>query len=516
EDNAGKKSLISFLVRNNVLPKYGFPVDTVELLPNEGSSEKEKELQLARDLQMAIADYAPGAQVVADGKLYTSRYIRKVPGKNAELSWEIGSYCRCPSCDQPNFTKEPISRNRECVSCRQPIAKLRWQKTLEPRLGFCADVTRRDEQVPMHKPEHDYKTEDNYIGDPQRNLLREQEFVINGGHVKIASTSNDSLVVVGQTRFQICPVCGYAIDTVLPVEHRTMRGYPCPNKSGTGKEYRLSHDFKTDVARVTFVDPAAEDLNTMRAVQYALLEGLSREMGIERTDIKGCLFRTYEDGQLLYSVILYDAVAGGAGHVRRLVTEDGAAFQRVVRKALEIAENCDCGSSCYKCLRNYYNQKIHDVLDRHKAADFLKEWIGKMQIEAPKKEPEGKLDNTEKVSINFELPNDFGMNMLDSGWKEIWQNVLSLVDEKSERDRIKELSAQSNLFKGKEKPWFDCVFLGGDEYSCALLWQRSKVMLFTEEDKEGLEIAEANGWKCFSTGDEELTPDVLADVLKEV
>ena len=34
DDNAGKKSLIGFLVRNNVLPKYGFPVDTVELIPD--------------------------------------------------------------------------------------------------------------------------------------------------------------------------------------------------------------------------------------------------------------------------------------------------------------------------------------------------------------------------------------------------------------------------------------------------------------------------------------------------
>lgn len=30
---------------------------------------------------MAIAEYAPGSQVVADGKMYVSRYIRKMPGK---------------------------------------------------------------------------------------------------------------------------------------------------------------------------------------------------------------------------------------------------------------------------------------------------------------------------------------------------------------------------------------------------------------------------------------------------
>lgn len=53
EDNAGKKSLIVFLVRNNVLPKYGFPVDTVELIPDINSVGRGKSLQLARDLQMA-------------------------------------------------------------------------------------------------------------------------------------------------------------------------------------------------------------------------------------------------------------------------------------------------------------------------------------------------------------------------------------------------------------------------------------------------------------------------------
>ena len=118
DDHAGKKSLIGFLVRNNVLPKYGFPVDTVELIPDINAVGREKSLQLARDLQMAIAEYAPGAEVVADGKMYVSRYIRKMPGKNADAAWEKGFYCpKCPACGQPNFTKAPVTGSgRECVS----------------------------------------------------------------------------------------------------------------------------------------------------------------------------------------------------------------------------------------------------------------------------------------------------------------------------------------------------------------------------------------------------------------
>ena len=378
EDNSGRKSLIGFLVRNNVLPKYGFPVDTVELIPDVSAYGKDKSLQLARDLQMAIAEYAPGAEVVADGKMYVSRYIRKMPGRNAGNKWEEGWYCpSCPHCGQPNFTREPVTGSgRECVSCHQTIPRVKWQRTLEPRMGFCAEPKPKD--VPMHRPEHDHKTDDYYIGDPHRNLIRKLRFSVNGLELQIESTSNDTLVVVGRTRYQVCQTCGYATEEVLPKSHETSRGYPCLNKEGKSKEYLLSHDFKTDVAKITFETPKAADLNTMISVLYALLEGLSREMGIERTDIKGCLFRTEVGGMILYTIILYDAVAGGAGHVRRIVTEDGIAFQQVLRRALEIVDDCNCDTSCYQCLRNYYNQKIHDQLNRKDAAVFLRPWLGKM------------------------------------------------------------------------------------------------------------------------------------------
>ena len=376
EDQKGKKSLIGFLVRGNVLPKYGFPVDTVELVPDLSAMGRDRSLQLARDLQMAIAEYAPGAQVIADGKMYTSRYIRRMPGKNGDASWEKGWYCeRCPHCGQPNFTKEPLAREgRECVSCHGEIKRFFWQRTLEPRFGFCAESKAPD--APLHRPQRDYKTDDYYIGDPQRNLIRKLAFRVDGQRLEVESTANDSLVVIGQNAYKVCPLCGYATDSGVIPEHKNARGYPCPNREDSGTEYRLSHDFKTDVARLTFFTAEAADHDTMLSVLYALLEGLAREMGIERTDIKGCLFRTAAEGVMVYSVILYDAVAGGAGHVRRIATEDGAALRAVLQRALSIADGCGCDSSCYHCLRNYYNQKLHDHLDRKKAAAFLERWAG--------------------------------------------------------------------------------------------------------------------------------------------
>lgn len=96
---------------------------------------------------------------------------------------------------------------------------------------------------------------------------------------------------------------------------------------------------------------------------YALLKGLSKSLNIKRTDLKEYLHRKNCNGQILYPIILYNAVAGGAGHVRRLVADDRKIFSQVLQFDYEAVTSCDCQPSCYHCLRNYYHQRIHDLLD---------------------------------------------------------------------------------------------------------------------------------------------------------
>jgi hypothetical protein len=113
----------------------------------------------------------------------------------------------------------------------------------------------------------------------------------------------------------------------------------------------------------------------MISVLYALLEAVSKELDIERNDIKGCLCKAKSDsGMLIYDLIIYDSVAGGAGHSRRLVTSDGKALSNIIHKAIKQMDECDCEPSCYKCLRNYYNQKIHNLLNRKTASTFLRNY----------------------------------------------------------------------------------------------------------------------------------------------
>lgn len=385
-----KNQLIDFLVRNNVLPKYGFPVDTVELYQNIGqygtNGQPNKELKLIRDLQQAVAEYAPGSQVVADGRLYTSRYIRKLPQTNGH-DWEevYIAECKNETCRTWNHRRvEPSEEGEKCISCQQVIKY--WEKAIEPRKGFVAES--KSEDVPIKKPERLYRSEDFYIGDLTRRVTSKKTFVFDGGDkVQFETSVNDSLMVVCQDNFHVCDRCGYTISSKesgdkkgfskyagsQEIKHESPWGKEC-----TGKLYprRLCHAFKTDVVRIVFGTSRAKDRTLMLSVMYALLEAVSEELHIERTDLKGCLHKVRYQGNMINAVILYDAVAGGAGHVKRLVTDDGKIFQKVVQTAIDITKNCQCDPSCYHCLRNYYNQSVHDFLDRKMAYQFLAEFKG--------------------------------------------------------------------------------------------------------------------------------------------
>ena len=381
-DNHGRNELIEFLARNNVLPKYGFPVDTVELYQNMNTAT-DKKLQMVRDLQLAISEYAPDSQVVADGKLYTSRYIRKLPQTTGQ-DWETAyiAQCKNPSCMTWNHRYiEPDEGGELCVSCRKMIAGAKWMQAIEPRKGFVAEV--KPKAVPMRKPDKAFRSDDFYIGDAQRQVMQKYAYVMrDGSRIQMETSINDSLMVVCNEDFYVCPHCGYAESTTenleaagfnsrqktLEKKHDTPWGKRCEVSL---VKHKLCHVFRTDVVRLVFSTPQAGSQEVMLSVMYALLEALSSVLDIERNDIKGCLHKVVYDNKLIYAVVLYDAVAGGAGHVRRLVTEDGSRFRRVVEKAIAITKGCNCSPSCYSCLRNYYNQRIHDLLNRKYAYEFL-------------------------------------------------------------------------------------------------------------------------------------------------
>ena len=138
-DRILKENLISFLSSGNILPKYGFPVDVVEM--SVFSSER-SDIRLSRDLSIAIAEYAPGSQIVANGNIYESTGIRKIKGFEVPTLF----YTECSNCKaykvierlNPNYSEQKTI----CENCQtaNPVYKL-----IIPKFGFTG--IRRKRQV---------------------------------------------------------------------------------------------------------------------------------------------------------------------------------------------------------------------------------------------------------------------------------------------------------------------------------------------------------------------------------
>ncbi|HHT28322.1 MAG TPA: DEAD/DEAH box helicase [Firmicutes bacterium] len=489
-----RRSLIDFLVRNNVLPKYGFPVDTVELLPSSDSAFESNRPQLQRDLQLAVAEYAPGSQIVADGMLYTSRYINRTPGRSTQ-NWEYGWFASCENehCKQEVYIRDAALReDSKCRSCGQIIKRQHWRKTIEPRRGFIAGNSETDKPKPvkMRKPERNYRTDAFYIGDPARRIIGQHTFAVDGKMIRIESTSNDSLVVRTRTKFTVCTTCGYAVgrDETYRKKHKNAFGYDCTYEDA-GFEFYLAHEFKTDVARITFGTPEAADFDCMLSVLYAMLEALSSELGIERNDINGCLYKAkLDDGRMVNNLIIYDAVAGGAGHSRRLVTADGAVLSQVINRAVALLDECDCEPSCYKCLRNYGNQKIHFLLNRKKAAEFLRSFVDEI-------EPVENGERTNFASDSVQVVESTPLKRDYADWHEaaiLFEEYEGLID----------------ALMAKEIPLADAfavsLIIDGYKLNALMLWEDAKCVLGENLTPQELDLLNTAGWKGVNVGSQEL------------
>lgn len=148
----------------------------------------------------------------------------------------------------------------------------------------------------------------------------------------------------------------------------------------------LGHKLKTDVAIINI--SSSFEKNQALSVLYALLEGVSSYYSIERDDISGCLYRTYEGGMVHTTFVLFDTVPGGAGHMTRIASGGKAAMWEIFNEAYKVVANCNCGgengdAACYSCLCTYENQKYHDKLSR----GLAKSYIEKILTSVDEKEP---------------------------------------------------------------------------------------------------------------------------------
>lgn len=368
-DRIKNTNILKLLSTQGVIPRYGFPVDVVNLDVYTHDGCKDNSLDLNRDLKIAISEYAPESEVIVNGKKYTSRYIG-IPHAHELPKY---NYVQCPECNGKNIILG--EQANKCKYCGQDIADVTSRSFIIPESGFKTGDNNTSGRM---KPRKTYAGEVSYIGGGENSRM---ECRLSDS-ICVSTSSDDELMVMNRANFVMCPTCGYSErapfkSPKIAKKHQNYhrRACMCQKLSPT----QIGYVFKTDVARISIEFLSYEDESSYdKALSflYAFLEGISIALSIDRRDIDGIVERNFE--QKIYDILIYDSVPGGAGYVKRLLDKIA------VKEALEAAKDkishdcCDENTSCYNCLRNYYNQAFHARLKRKYAKKVIGKALGSL------------------------------------------------------------------------------------------------------------------------------------------
>lgn len=362
-----RQDVIGFLSRNVVIPKYGFPVDVVNLEILSDAKEAQ-EVALSRDLAVAIAEYAPSAEVIANKKVWTSRALKFGP----ERVWPQGRYRRCPIHNSWELAKE--GEEFQDPPCCNIGARAR--RYLIPRWGFTTD--RSEPKNPHEGIERIFADKPFFVGIDNESSwtttlhMPSLEPVLSAYDVRPGTIMLVSEGKRGQG-FYICPECGTADTKMLKKSHKTPYQGTC---SGfTASPTSLAHLFITYILRLDIAEPFVVSPATLWGIAYALQLGAAAVLDVPITDLQALAYKVDPP-----SVLIFDNVPGGAGLASQLV--DPVMLTSAIRRAKDrVAGDCGCDahSSCYACLRSYSNQWIHHELQRgpvFEILDFLDRSLG--------------------------------------------------------------------------------------------------------------------------------------------
>ena len=359
------EDVLSFLSRKTIIPKYGFPVDVVELDTHRTKQTSESfEVLLQRDLSIAIAEFAPTSKLVANKKEWASYGIKRV----AEREWPRKFYRRCPKHNLfLSWNRVEVEPSERCCSSAVD------GQYLVPQFGF---LTNRDKpKEPKGRSPRVFSTRPYFVG---LTVSNPGEIDFNG-LVEVTKSSPGQMVVLCEGRkgkgFHICPQCGAGFRE-RKNQHKNPYGENC---SGTLEQVSLGHEFETDVLQLRFLLGLPQnDIDGVwfaYSLAYALLQGAAAVLEVPPNDLNTTV--AYSGDTPIPPITLYDNVPGGAGLVARLEEKD--ILHACLEAALErVSGSCGCGEndSCYGCLRSYRNQFAHQHLRRGPVMHYLKTLLG--------------------------------------------------------------------------------------------------------------------------------------------
>lgn len=403
-----KNYLLSELSATNFLPGYGFPTGVVTLVTNNRNERREdpyiKHSYPSRSLDVALREYAPGADIVVNGAVYQSQGLQlnwKMPfGENEIKEDQLLKYqWECKNCSNIGVESYTVDRKKHrCNACGH--SHLVWNEFIVPS-GFIVDYNKplnNNYAQPHYAP---YKEGKISINDTDWQMLSDSSL----GRFRISESGSIFHYNDGNGGgYALCWCCGKA--EALTIEkkgnkitqqgtpqiaksHRRLQGtkvsdsLKCESSSrpwsikqskvsGNDNQvvvpFILGYPQTTGMFELQLKHPRSgvwiDDEKWMYTLGAALRQLLCLEKGITTQEIGLSIrSRKTECGDSVTSLFMYDLATQGAG----FSTSIPELFYTLMGRVIGYLESCTqkCESACHACLLDYDTQHQVKVLNRN-------------------------------------------------------------------------------------------------------------------------------------------------------
>ncbi len=369
---------LSYLAGVGVLPRYGFPGDTVTITDD-------RQRQISQSAAVGITEYAPGNMVYVGGrKLQIDRVLfrggsKDDPRQNAE------TYAYCPTCNYVALkpTGQTALLAVECEYCHQPLSPARYVDYDAAHGRDRESITQDDE----YRDRQDYKMETYLLDSPAPPVLSETYAGWEFHYSRLRSIEIFNRGLIDRAR-------GGIAATVVCLECGNWRE-PSENDAATAKRgerlaghapwctvttwesatddrivdsLHLRAHLQGDVVEMRLSPVAAHNAAWVKTMAQALILGMQLELFIGSGEVD--FFARYwtEANQQHAALVFYDTMPGGTGYLKRLVEN----LPQIAARALAHLEDCACEKACYRCLMEFWNQRVHALLDKRLVISALR------------------------------------------------------------------------------------------------------------------------------------------------
>ncbi|WP_068598608.1 DEAD/DEAH box helicase [Vaginella massiliensis] len=369
------------LANAGILPMFGFPTQ-VRSLYEKVPKVLPAENTVSRGLSLAISEFAPGGEIIKDKKILKSVGIvsycynqGRVVEEGLSHSLRSGVY-RCVNC-KTVYTRR--TENKKCSQCEYELEEL---NVISPK-GFCVDY---DYPAKDFDGRFEFNSRAGEISlDPNSNLtnkvvlknvLVSSNVIPDEGIVHQINDNDGELFKLGKIRnTNRWVVKDLLNDKNVKVLDENNYALIATQKTGvlTLQLHKIDNKYTLDP---TSVYQKAIFLSW----GYLIRKSICSELDVEISEFN--LGYRISPSTRQHEIFIVETADNGAGYTNHLngnsdkeisqkvfisnLLPDGEIYNSLTKEI----HSHDCFSSCYDCLRDYYNQNHHSLLNWRYALDL--------------------------------------------------------------------------------------------------------------------------------------------------